>query len=108
MFQIDENEDMREPEIELVHDRFYSGIELDGGRNQHKLDRITVDPAIMQGKPCIRGMRITVSMVLGMLISGCSPKEILNEFPMLEEEDIAQSRNYAYVLCGGYYDSIGS
>lgn len=108
MFQIKEDEIPDEPEIKLVHNRFYSGIELDGGRNQHKLDRITVDPAIMQGKPCIRGMRITVSMVLGMLISGYSPQEIIREFPMLEEEDIAQSRNYAYVLCGGYYDSIGS
>lgn len=106
MFQIDKTLD--EPEINLVHDRFYSGIELDGGRNQHKLDRITVDPAIMQGKPFIRGLRITVSSILGMLISGYSLEEILREFPMLEEEDIAQSRNYAYVLCGGYYDSIGA
>lgn len=60
----------------------------------------------MQGKPCIRGMRLTVSMILGLLISGYSNQDILREYPMLEVEDIRQYRNYAYILCGGYYDSI--
>ena len=107
MFQIEED-NFNEPEIALVHKRFYSGVALDGGRNQHKLDRITVNPDVMQGKPCIRGMRIPVSMVLGLLISGYSNSDILREYPMLEEEDILQTKNYAYVLCGGYYDSIGN
>lgn len=107
MFEMEEDNFM-EPEIQLVHKHFYSGEELDGGRNQHKLDRITVNPDVMQGKPCIRGMRITISMVLGLLISGYTNNDILNEYPMLEEEDILQAKNYAYVLCGGYYDSIGN
>lgn len=107
MYNIIETEDFNEPETKTVHSVFYSGSDIDAGRNLHKLDRITVDPEVRQGKPCIRGMRIPVSMILGMLIYGYSEEEILKEFPMLEKEDILQSKNYAYVLCGGYYDSIG-
>ena len=49
---------------------------------------ITVDPQIRNGKPCIRGMRITVGDVLEYLAGGMSHAEILNEFPYLTEEDI--------------------
>ena len=59
------------------------------------LDRITVDPAVMGGKACIRGMRVTVGTVVGLLASGRSPAEILESYPYLEREDIEQSLAYA-------------
>lgn len=55
------------------------------------IDRITVDPQIMGGKPCIRGMRVTVGMIVGMLAEGHSSAEILKLYPYLEPEDIAQA-----------------
>ena len=57
--------------------------------------RITIDPDLRGGKPCIRGMRITVYDVLGYLASGMSHEEILNDFPDLEEEDIRASLAFA-------------
>ncbi len=59
------------------------------------LDRITVDPAVMGGKACIRGMRVSVGTVLGLLASGRSAAEILRAYPYLEQEDINQSLVYA-------------
>lgn len=59
------------------------------------LDRITVDPAVMGGKACIRGMRVTVGTVVGLLASGRSPADILESYPYLEQEDIEQSLAYA-------------
>ena len=59
------------------------------------LERITVDPAVMGGKACIRGMRVTVGMVVGLLAAGSSPTEILSAYPYLEREDIDQSLAYA-------------
>ncbi len=58
-------------------------------------ERITIDPAMRGGKPCIRGMRITVYDVLGYLASGMSHEEILGDFPDLEEEDIRASLAFA-------------
>ena len=58
-------------------------------------ERITIDPDMRGGKPCIRGMRITVYDVLGYLASGMSHEEILNDFPDLEEEDIRASLAFA-------------
>lgn len=55
--------------------------------NRHK-DRITIEPGKRGGKPCIRGLRITVSDILEYLASGMSEEEILEEFPSLEREDI--------------------
>ncbi len=57
--------------------------------------RITHDPAIMGGKPCIRGMRVTVGMVLGLLASGESRERILQAYPYLESADIDESLAYA-------------
>jgi len=51
-------------------------------------DRITIEPGKRSGKPCIRGMRITVGDVLGYLAAGMTEEEILNDFPELEHEDI--------------------
>jgi len=59
------------------------------------IDRITINPQVMSGKPCIRGMRVTVGMIVGMLAEGHSSAEILELYPYLEAEDIAQALSYA-------------
>jgi len=59
------------------------------------LDRITLNPLVMGGKPCIRGMRITVGNVVGLLAAGYSNEEIIDELPELEEEDIRAALTYA-------------
>jgi uncharacterized protein (DUF433 family) len=60
-----------------------------------ELDRITIDPDICLGKPTIRGMRITVSVILKLIASGMTTQEILKAYPELEEEDVAQALKYA-------------
>ena len=59
------------------------------------LTRITLDPAVMGGKACIRGLRVTVRTVLGLLAAGRSPDEILEAYPYLEREDIDEALAYA-------------
>jgi uncharacterized protein (DUF433 family) len=59
------------------------------------LDRITRNPQIMGGKPCIRGMRVTVGTLVGLVAAGRSPAEILSAYPYLEQEDIQQALAYA-------------
>lgn len=59
------------------------------------LSRITHDPEVMGGRPCIRGMRITVGTVVGLLASGHSGTEILQAYPYLEKEDIQAALSYA-------------
>jgi uncharacterized protein (DUF433 family) len=59
------------------------------------LDRITWNPAVMGGKPCIRGIRITVGTIVGLLAAGRSKEEVLAAYPFLEEEDIRQALQYA-------------
>lgn len=59
------------------------------------INRITIDPRIMGGKPCIRGMRVTVGMITGLLASGTSFQEILDLYPYLEEGDIKAALSYA-------------
>ena len=58
-------------------------------------ERITVDPAVMGGKACIRGLRVTVGTVVGLLAAGRSRDEILEAYPSLEREDVDQSLAYA-------------
>jgi uncharacterized protein (DUF433 family) len=58
-------------------------------------ERITTDPSVMGGKPCIRGMRVTVGMIIGMLAAGRSSAEILKLYPYLEEPDILAALQYA-------------
>ncbi len=60
-----------------------------------ELDRITVDPEVRLGQPTIRGMRITVSVILKQIASGMTNREILKAYPELEEEDIVQALQYA-------------
>jgi uncharacterized protein (DUF433 family) len=59
------------------------------------LDRITHNPNVMGGKPCIRGMRVTAGMILGMLAAGHSAEEILRLYPYLESDDIRAALEYA-------------
>jgi len=59
------------------------------------LTRITFDSKKMGGKPCIRGMRVTVGTVVGLIASGHSFEEILRAYPYLEEEDLRESLRYA-------------
>jgi uncharacterized protein (DUF433 family) len=58
-------------------------------------DRITHDPAVMGGKPCIRGMRVTVGMIVGQIGAGRSVDEVLADYPYLEREDVMQALRYA-------------
>lgn len=60
-----------------------------------KLERITIDPAVMGGKPCIRGMRVTVGAIVGLVSAGKNREEILRLYPYLEAPDIDQALAYA-------------
>lgn len=61
-------------------------------------DRITIDPGICTGKPCIRGMRFPVARLLGLLAAGQSREAILASYPYLEAGDIEQALHYAAYL----------
>jgi uncharacterized protein (DUF433 family) len=65
------------------------------------LQRVTVDPAIFGGKPIIRGMRIAVEHVLGMLAAGDAPERLLQEYPFLEPTDIQACLAYAHRSIAG-------
>jgi uncharacterized protein (DUF433 family) len=58
-------------------------------------DRITQEPSVMGGKACIRGMRVTVGMIVGQIGTGRSIEEVLADYPYLEREDIMQALRYA-------------
>lgn len=60
-----------------------------------ELDRITQKPEVMGGKACIRGMRVTVGMVVSQIGAGHSINEVLTDYPYLEREDIMQALRYA-------------
>lgn len=59
------------------------------------LTRITVDPEMMGGRPCIRGMRVTVGTIVGLVASGHSREDILRLYPYLEPDDISEALAYA-------------
>ena len=61
-------------------------------------DRITFDPKMMGGRACIRGMRITVSLIVNLVANGMTAEQILKEYPDLEPEDIKQALQYAALL----------
>jgi uncharacterized protein (DUF433 family) len=63
-----------------------------------KFARITVDPTVCTGKPCIRGLRFPVSRLLGLLASGETKETILKAYPYLEEQDIEEALRYAAYL----------
>jgi uncharacterized protein (DUF433 family) len=63
--------------------------------NVPALDRITFNPNVMGGRPCIRGMRVTVGTLVGLVASGHTTTEILDAYPYIEEPDIRQALAYA-------------
>ena len=71
-------------------------------------ERITSDPAVMGGRACVRGMRMTVSLVVNLVANGMSTEDILREYPELEPEDIRQALQYASALANeeiGFFKS---
>ncbi len=64
--------------------------------NFPELDRITIDPEIMGGKPCVRGLRVTVGMITGLVASGVSSEKILEMYPYLEDDDIRAALAFPY------------
>jgi uncharacterized protein (DUF433 family) len=60
-----------------------------------QFDRVTHDPAVMGGKPCIRGLRVTVGTIIGLLATGQSRERLLQAYPYLEPEDIDAALAYA-------------
>jgi len=60
-----------------------------------RFERITMDPAVMGGKPCIRGLRVTVGTVVGLVAAGRSFEEILEAYPYLEAADLRAALSYA-------------
>jgi uncharacterized protein (DUF433 family) len=76
------------------------GAEIDD-RNRHQprtkaiVDRISVDPEICGGRPCIRGTRVRVSDILDMIADGASPDEIVEGYPYLDKDDVAAALSYA-------------
>jgi uncharacterized protein (DUF433 family) len=59
------------------------------------LERVTRDPAVMGGRACIRGMRVTVGMIVGQIGAGTTIDELLAAYPYLEREDVLQALQYA-------------
>jgi uncharacterized protein (DUF433 family) len=72
-----------------------AGYNVTGVLDMTPLRRITRDPAAMSGKPCIRGMRVTVGTVVALLAAGRSNDEILKAYPYLEADDIREALAYA-------------
>jgi len=66
-----------------------------------ELRRITINPTVMGGKACIRGMRVTVGMIVEAVGAGRSTQDLLADFPYLEEEDIREALTYAACLAQG-------
>jgi len=60
-----------------------------------QLDRITHDPEVIGGKPCIRGMRVTVGTIVGQIGAGRTVEQVLADYPYLEREDVMQAMRYA-------------
>lgn len=74
----------------------------------NSLERITINPAICHGKPCVRGMRWPVEVVLDLLGSGMTIPEILTDHPELEKADITACINYAKLLMSGQTPAIAA
>ena len=80
--------------VEATHHLSWTD-DCQGGQNAMKFDRITTDPGQMGGLPCIRGLRIPVATVIDMVADGMPPADILDAFPDLQPQDIAQALHYA-------------
>ena len=67
-------------------------------QNMERIDRITQHPEVMGGKACIRGMRVTVGMIVGQIGAGYGVDAVLTNYPYLEHEDVLQALRYAACL----------
>lgn len=72
------------------------------------LERITINPDVMGGKPCIRGMRVTVGMIVESLSAGRTIDQLLADFPYLEEQDIREALAFAARLAQGHEIRLAS
>jgi len=63
--------------------------------DMQQLDRISFSPAVMGGKPCIKGTRVTVGTIVGLIASGHSTEKVLELYPYLQADDVAQALSYA-------------
>lgn len=72
------------------------------------VQRITIDPEVMGGKPCIRGMRVTVGMVVESMAAGRTVEQLLEDFPYLEEADIRAALAFAAQLAQGHDIALAS
>jgi uncharacterized protein (DUF433 family) len=75
-------------------------------RSFHGFPRITVNPEVMAGRPCIRGMRVTVGMILGNLGAGVSIEELLETYPYIEREDVLEAIRFGASLASERYVSL--
>jgi uncharacterized protein (DUF433 family) len=78
-----------------VQVQFVLSYSIDVEASMKTLNRITFNPGVMGGKPCIRGLRVTVGTIVGLMASGRTKDEILKLYPYLESEDIDQALAYA-------------
>jgi uncharacterized protein (DUF433 family) len=78
-----------------VQVHFVLSYSIDVEASMKTLNRITFNPGVMGGKPCIRGLRVTVGTIVGLMASGQTKDEILKLYPYLEPEDIDQALAYA-------------
>ena len=76
--------------------------------NVQQFDRITMDPEVMGGKPCIRGMRVTVGMIVGAMATGRTIEQLLADFSYIEEADILQALAFAARLAQGHEIRLAS
>ncbi len=78
------------------------GVLAEAGRKRYVMlmafTRITIDPAVCTGKPCIRGLRFPVARLLGLLAAGETRESVLSDYPYLEREDIDEALRYAASL----------
>ena len=81
--------------VSYVRMRLLVALEYAGEQSMGQLNRITQQPDVMGGKACIRGMRVTVGMVVGQIGAGRSVDDILADYPYIEREDVMQAVRYA-------------
>ncbi len=88
---------IQQPDIAL---RYHNGV--------HQFERITMDPEVMGGKPCIRGMRVTVGMIVEAMAAGRTIEQLLADFPYIQEPDIREALAFAARLAQGHEIRLAS
>ena len=87
---------------------FHSVAYLRYDDDVQQFDRITMDPEVMGGKPCIRGMRVTVGMIVEAMAAGRTIEQLLADFPYVEEPDIREALAFAARLAQGHEIRLAS